>query len=840
VICLKFSMNRIRLWCDMTELNTKLSCRNALVYCCLLLLIAGCARAPRIERLPVREGPDLPRYESLDIAALHGKKIVIDPGHGGTFTGAIGFNGLREADANLSTALHLQELLRDAGAEVILTRSTDSTVAKGENPTLIEDLEARPAIANELDADLFISVHHNADIFPDSQRNDVEVYYKMVDPGQSMDVARHILRSMALADLSASRQKLLLPGNYRVLRLCDMPAVLIEASYMTNTDNAMKLLLARTHRMQASAIFRGLVSYFSSGVPEAAFLSPSDETMDVAAPLIVAELKPVVGAVDFTSIRMALDNVVVAHEYDPEKNRVVYLHPTPLPNGKHEVTVQFKNLAGNSSEVATKTFRIARPPAVVSLGAYPAVLPPNKKARAVLTASVMDRFWMPVADGTRVDFAGNAGWVRPESGETVNGEASCYFVPPENEGKWTMRAECTHLTGFCEVETKKEAVLAVGRVRRGDTRSPIEGAFARFAPEKYVATDTHGMFLLPDVRTKTLALKVARSGYIPVTAEMSIAENIGDWMFNMVPVAEGVLHGAKIAVDAEFGAATGGAVGPTGLRASLVNLATARYLADMLTAAGADVVLVRSEETVVTPLERVERVNSFGAEIYVTIGHGAEDQNLLAVLDEAQTLTTVPLSDVAYVAHYPTSIQGKRLALSIARFVSGLREEADAETFPSVAYTLVQTACPAVAVHVLEPFSVAAESLLAKQSFQRREAYAVYNGILGYYGFPKKAAARLTGQVIGEDVRRPVEGAMVALDDYLFLETMSDGRFAFDPVSAGKHTLLVRTPLGDQVQIEVELEPNQERDIPVLVPGWTPPKESLPFRPALSNAPIQR
>jgi len=81
---------------------------------------------------------------------------------------------------------------------------------------------------------------------------------------------------------------------------------------------------------------------------------------------------------------------------------------------------------------------------------------------------------------------------------------------------------------------------------------------------------------------------------------------------------------------------------------------------------------------------------------------------------------------------------------------------------------------------------------------------------------------------------------MVALDDYLFLETMSDGKFAFDLVSAGKHTLLVRTPRGDQVQVEVELEENQARNMTVLVPGWTPPKESLPFRPALSNVPIER
>ncbi len=159
--------------------------------------------------------------------------------------------------------------------------------------------------------------------------------------------------------------------------------------------------------------------------------------------------------------------------------------------------------------------------------------------------------------------------------------------------------------------------------------------------------------------------------------------------------------------------------------------------------------------------------------------------------------------------------------------------------FPSVAYPIVQTACPAVAVHTLEPYSVAAEELLSGSGFQRREAYAVYNGILEHYGFPKDGVARLTGQVVGKDIRRPVNGAIVVLDDYLFLETMPDGKFAFELLSPGKHAVIVRTPQGDQLRVEVALEADQTRNMTVLVPGWTPPRESLPFRPALPSTPIK-
>jgi N-acetylmuramoyl-L-alanine amidase len=439
-----------------------------------------------------------------------------------------------------------------------------------------------------------------------------------------------------------------------------------------------------------------------------------------------------------------------------------------------------------------------------------------------------------------VVFGGNAGWVQPQTSTTVNGTAFCYFIPPESEGEWKLWAKNGELRGDCTVEARRDVTFAIGRVRSDDTRSPLDGAFVRFAPDRYVQTDANGIFILPDIGTEKLSFKVAKHGYVPLVEERTLSENLGNWRFNMVPVAESALHGVKIAVDAEFGGTKGGAIGPMGLRASLVNLSVARYLADMLTAAGADVLMVRPEETLMTPLERVERVNAFGADIYVAIGHGADNQNVLAVLDESETLTKAPLHNVAYVAHYPASINGERLARDITQFVARLRDEGEARMFPSVAYPIVQTACPAVAVHTLEPYSVAAEELLSGTSFQRREAYAVYNGILNYYGFPKGAVARLTGQVIGEEVRRPVNGAVVALDDYLFLETMPDGKFAFELLSPGKHVVVVRTPQGDQTRVEVVLERDQERNMTVLVPGWMPPKETLPFRPALSTTPVKQ
>ena len=100
--------------------------RRAFPLICLaavLLVTVGCApKRPEYDALYARlvETPD-----RRDSSVLVGRRIVIDPGHGGCFGGVVGADSLREADANLGVALYLWGLLQEAGAEVELTRTTD-------------------------------------------------------------------------------------------------------------------------------------------------------------------------------------------------------------------------------------------------------------------------------------------------------------------------------------------------------------------------------------------------------------------------------------------------------------------------------------------------------------------------------------------------------------------------------------------------------------------------------------------------------------------------------------------------------------------------------------------
>jgi len=112
--------------------------------------------------------PDLIELRFL-APGLAGKTIVIDAGHGGPETGAVGLGGTMEKNVNLAVALKLQPLLVQAGARVILVRTTDSQSLTLERSqalvTLSErtraDLENRVAMSNAAGADLYLSIHAN-------------------------------------------------------------------------------------------------------------------------------------------------------------------------------------------------------------------------------------------------------------------------------------------------------------------------------------------------------------------------------------------------------------------------------------------------------------------------------------------------------------------------------------------------------------------------------------------------------------------------------------------------------------------------------------------------------
>ena len=172
------------------------------------------------------------------------KKIVIDPGHGGRDPGAAAF-GLKEKDITLDIARRTRDALGAYQAEVILTRDGDIDL----------DLPARAAVANKLVADYFLSIHVNA-----GGGTGFESYVHIY-AGEKSRAIRDVIharvsdfyRSAGFGDRGKKS------ANFAVLRLTNMPAVLLENLFIDQEKDAARLAEPDFRQGIADAIASGLV-----------------------------------------------------------------------------------------------------------------------------------------------------------------------------------------------------------------------------------------------------------------------------------------------------------------------------------------------------------------------------------------------------------------------------------------------------------------------------------------------------------------------------------------------------------------------------------------------------
>jgi N-acetylmuramoyl-L-alanine amidase len=191
-----------------------------------------------------------------------GPLIVIDPGHGGKDLGteAPMASIFKEKNLNLITAKILDGYLKQMGFRTIMTRTNDSFVS----------LEARANMANENQADLFISLHYNS--APSSQAEGIEVFYYRLDSNKervasSKKLAESVLRHAI--DLTEAKSRGVKHGDLAVIRRTEMPAVLIEGGFMTNHQEMNRLRDPSYIKSIAWGVARGIQVYFNQtrGVP---------------------------------------------------------------------------------------------------------------------------------------------------------------------------------------------------------------------------------------------------------------------------------------------------------------------------------------------------------------------------------------------------------------------------------------------------------------------------------------------------------------------------------------------------------------------------------------------
>ncbi|AIQ94682.1 N-acetylmuramoyl-L-alanine amidase [Prochlorococcus sp. MIT 0604] len=174
--------------------------------------------------------------------------VVIDPGHGGPDPGAIGIGGIRETDVVLEVSKIVKNLLSEKGIKVKLTRKNEVDL----------DLPPRVSFANNIDADIFVSIHANASRGKRRDINGLETFYYRGWRGRLLakKIQKQILRVSPGSPDRGVKQ-----GRYYVIKNTRMPAVLVEIGFLTGRLDARRLEKTTHRKRLAYAIAKGILEY---------------------------------------------------------------------------------------------------------------------------------------------------------------------------------------------------------------------------------------------------------------------------------------------------------------------------------------------------------------------------------------------------------------------------------------------------------------------------------------------------------------------------------------------------------------------------------------------------
>ncbi len=673
-------------------------------------LMAGCGGKRTVyDSLYAELSEDL---SASDPSVLSGRRIVIDPGHGGEYDGAMGADSLSEADVNLGVALYLWGLLREAGTEVHMTRSADrdflpegaAASGTGLAALLRDDLAARIEKANEFDPEVFVSIHHNSNIALDRERNAVEIYYKGSDHGASLELATdihtHLARNLGITTTTIK------PGNYYVLRNSKAgAAVLGEASYISNAAVEDKLKLSAKQKLEAEAYYLGLIEYFSRGVPVIAMTEPEADTLTAPGKL---EFTIVPGAgipVDPASPEASIDGRRIDCFQPEDGGNPFCIMPSSIPNGTFTISFSARSMSGATATYGPKKMLLDRP-ARFFLPMAPLQMDDGQKMLRVL---VLDSGGRPVVDGKIVTMRASTG-KRDSIARTRKGVVS--FIRLSAGGTHIVSSGRSVDTLAFHAAGPETEVLAIAV--DGLTGRPVQRAVLRFADGKTVAGDRKGA--IRSAAVDNAGAVIYASGYNPTPLEHMV-EGGKVPVTRMTPVFGGVMHGKRIVIDPAGGGTDDAGRGAGALRGATVNMRLARELENRLTEAGASVLVTRNGEEHLSDEQRIFRVNRFGADLAISVRFGG------AMEPGSRCL----------VYHYPGSVAGTAAADSLASGLAGTPPCEATGVVESAELFIQQTNCPAVVISGGSLSDADTENILGSFRWTGLEADAIFRSLLGYF-----------------------------------------------------------------------------------------------------------
>lgn len=199
----------------------------------------------------------LSQYVSGNQIKKQEAEVIIDAGHGGSDPGKIGVNKAQEKDINLKIALKIKEKLEEEGVTVLLTRETDQGLesASASNKK-IEDMKARVKMINDTKPRLTVSIHQNSYQSEDVKGAQV-FYYSHSEQGENM--AKIMQEAVREIDPDNHREAKA-NDTYYLLKRTEVPTIIVECGFLSNWEEAEKLVDEEYQEQMAEAVTKGILS----------------------------------------------------------------------------------------------------------------------------------------------------------------------------------------------------------------------------------------------------------------------------------------------------------------------------------------------------------------------------------------------------------------------------------------------------------------------------------------------------------------------------------------------------------------------------------------------------
>lgn len=300
---------------------------------------------------------------------LSGKRVFIDPGHGGKGVSdlfRVGPGGITEEEINLRVGLILFDMLRRAGVTVKMSRSGDDDIP----------LRERVDLVNEFKPDLLIGIHHNGS----PRREDTVNYPAVLIWGSkhirplSYDFARVLLdelqrimdeRGRVVSDFSVFPET-----GTMILRETryTCPGVIGEAGFFSDETHAKRLKDFHYNQLEAEAYFLAIAEFFKRGVPDARVYFSCQVSHKGFLKNLIAEDDPIIAlevhsgmegiGINKKTLRVTLDGLPLRYKFISDSLGIVHYGRRLYPGG-HSIRFSFRNSRNQHSMIYRAVFTVA-------------------------------------------------------------------------------------------------------------------------------------------------------------------------------------------------------------------------------------------------------------------------------------------------------------------------------------------------------------------------------------------------------------------------------------------------------------------------------------------------